>query len=319
MSSLEQIRQLDKIDGNFDYLIICVGFEERSLGVLQRSRQAKFKKAFLLSYKNNPENPSDQENLRKAKQYLSRSEVQELTADSTNPIHTVAEIVGMVKQTGLEPPRVAIDISAMSKHVLLLLMKSLKLHDLLKYTTIFYTEPQRYVIDEDIPLSVGTKNIGVVPTFEGVHDPARDLLLILILGYEGDRSFAIWNKLEPEKCILVIADPPFQESWKGKTEKLNGPIVKAVGQSMIRYSSARDPIAVSKTLKNIVAEFQKERPMNCMIVPMGTKPQSLGAFYYYCESYSYPTLIYAEPKHHTQYSVGVGPTYELVSAYADDF
>ena len=64
---------------------------------------------------------------------------------------------------------------------------------------------------------------------------------MLALGYEGDRAYAIWDRLAPKKTIVLISRPSFRSCWEGRVEKFNERLLSKLPLNSVRYMSAIDP------------------------------------------------------------------------------
>ena len=175
---------------------------------------------------------------------------------------------------------------------------------------MLYTEPDDYPVAKK-RLSIGNNAIEVIPTFEGNVSPNNETLLLIELGYEGDRALTVWEKYEPGKCILTVPSPPYKKEWIPRIEKQSREIIAAVGNRAIIKLNAKNPNLVEKRLEKIFNCADLHREKNWYIAIMGTKPQVIGTFYFYLKSQFKPTIIYSTPKHHTEYSTGIGSTYYL--------
>ena len=123
---------------------------------------------------------------------------------------------------------------------------------------------------------------------------------------------ALLDNLDPTDCLLLIPKPAYHEEWEGRTEKLNKSIINIVGQSKIKYIDSRNPVKVYNQIKSILSDPNYLK-YNHMISPLGTKPQTLGLFYYLSNNPSDTILIYGSPIRHNHlfYSKGIGRSWIL--------
>lgn len=297
-----------------DVFITCASPEKRCLGSITKFSDYRVKMSYVFEYSH--ENIDRSRNLKEMKKHLSKiSKVKIIKTREENPIpgiHSLLKDIPTQIQDG--SPMITLDISTFRKNHLLILLKALDLKGMLKDTRIVYTEPVDYGHALDRSLSFGIKDISVITTFTGLFNPSKDIQLVLFLGYEGDRAFGLLDNLDPHDCIVIIAKPAYRKSWEGRTEKLNNAIIKTVGRNNVKYIDSRDPAKVAMQLKEILSEPQntKER-FNHYIAPLGTKPQTLGIYYYVSKYGKDASIIYASPlRHNHKYlSNGIGPTWEL--------
>jgi len=296
-----------------DIFVCCSSFEERCLGSLYRFDGYRANQTYLFSYSS--KSKKRDKNLQEMKALLSKiSSVTEILTEEDNPIPAVRNLVSNISvfMKDCANPAITLDISTFTKRHLLLLLRALHQIHLLNHTRLLYTEPKKYVIDLVQPLSFGLKEISVIPTFSGQCDPHKDLLLVIFLGYEGDRAMALFENMDPHRCITVIPKPAYRPEWEGTTEKMNSTILNALDKKSIKYADSRNPVRVTEHLRNILSEYPRDK-YNYYIAPLGTKPQTVGIFLYTILHPDETTLIYAAPLRHNEpfYSTGIGPTWIL--------
>lgn len=237
-----------------------------------------------------------------------RSDVQRIKMDETAVTPKIAEIINVIAKAckNTDVPKITIDISTMIKWHLLLLLKALAQKELLSFVRFIYTEPEDYFLDMMQPLSFGNKGTFPVPFFQGNFDFSLETCLLLMLGYEGQRSLSILESMDPEKCFLFIPDPPYKSEWKGRTEKMNKEVVNLVGKNNLRYIDARNPYLIKSQIKDIILQADVSH-YNCMFAPLGPKPQLLGLFDYYMENCTNTNIVYVSPlRHNDIYSKEIG-------------
>jgi len=312
----EQIQSIETITkGVPDDIFICSGSpEERCVGIAKKlSPDYKAKKVLLLRYTGH-KSLKRERNIQEIKKYLSSvGEINEITLDEEKPIPRIKEIAEqIVSNISEHNPRITIDITTIIKWHLLLLLKSLDMKGLAKVCRFVYTEPEDYMTETFQPLSFGINQVFPVPTYSGNFNFYRDLLLVLMLGYEGERALAIFEEMDPDECLLLIAKPSYHGSaWEGRTEKLNKEVINIVGKSKIHYIDARNPLIVQKQLEELLSTRENRR-FNHAIAPLGTKPQTLGLYNYLTTNPDNTFVIYGSPARHNKfYSQGIGRSWIL--------
>src|SRR5262249_922813 len=138
-------------------------------------------------------------------------------------------------------PRISLEISTFTRKHLLLLLSGLDHAGLLRNCQIVYTEPQDYQTHEDEAAATGISAIETIPTFPGSNRPSKNLLLVMFLGYEGRRTLALWEHLEPHSTVAVIADPPYRPEWCGRTELQNRYLLSCIPPTNILHSHSLYP------------------------------------------------------------------------------
>ncbi len=303
------------IEGLPDDLLICAGSPEiRCLGIAKRLAQNYKAKNILLIRYSGHQSEERERNIRELKNRLQNvGNIDEIIIDEENPIPRIREITAKIETYSSKPiARITIDITTIIKWHLLILLESLDLCNLAKTCRFVYTEPEDYMTDIFIPLSFGINKVFPVPTYSGNFDFYKDLQLIIMLGYEGDRASAVFEEMDPDDCLLLIAKPSYHEkSWEGRTERLNKEIINIVGESKIRYIDARNPILVKQQLDDLLSN-PKARRFNHAIAPLGTKPQTLGLYAYLRNKPRNTIVVYGSPARHNKfYSQGIGRSWIL--------
>jgi len=302
--------------GRPDGFFICSASpEERCLGSINKlTPDYKVDKVFLLVYKDH-DSDIRATHLAEMRRKLSKvGDVVEFPIDEENPIVCIKRILrdisdALIKNPGLS---ISLDFSTLIKWHLLLLLKGSKRQGFLHRIRFIYTEPEDYVINLFQPLSFGIRKIFSIPTYSGNYDFSKEALLVLMLGYEGDRALGLYEEIDPNECLLLIPDPPYREEWKGRTETMNKAIINMVGKSKISYIHSRNPNEVCEQLKRLLSK-PEYRDFNHIISPLGTKPQVLGLFLYLIKNPPNTNLVYGAPLRHNDpfYSKGIGRTWVI--------
>lgn len=299
-----------------DDIFICTGSpEERCLGSIKKlENNYKINKLFILKYSHI--NETREKHINEMNRILNEIGVikEEILIDEEAPIPMINEIIEKMKKytKDIKNPKITIDISTFIKWHLLVFLNALDLTGIFNKCRFLYTEPKEYIIDLFQPLSFGIKEIFPVPLYCGNIDFAKDCLLVIFLGYEGDRAMALLENIDPTECLLLVPKPAYHPEWEGRTEEMNKEIINTVGESNIKYIDARNPIVTAKVLQEILSE-RKYSDYNILIAPLGTKPQALGLYLYWSNNSSKTTLIYNTPLRHNNlfYSEGIGRTWVL--------
>jgi hypothetical protein len=303
------------VKGLPDDLLICSGSPEvRCLGITKKlARDYTAKKVLLLRYSGHISEERERNIQEIVKSLENVGPIEEIIIDEEKPIPRIKEIISEIENLVSKPnPRISIDITTIIKWHLLLLLESLDRCKLATTCRYLYTEPEDYMTDVFQPLSFGINKVFPVPTYSGNFDFYKDLQLVLMLGYEGDRALAIFDEMDPDDCLLLIAKPAYREkSWEGRTERLNKEIINLVGKSKIRYIDARNPITVRQQLEKLLNN-QDAKGYNQAIAPLGTKPQTLGLFTYLRNKPANTIVVYGSPARHNKfYSQGIGRSWIL--------
>lgn len=304
------------VNSDPDDIFVCAGSPEtRCLGSVRKLETSyKAKDVFILKYSH--KNEQREIHLNEMRSILKKvGPTKEFSIDEETPIPVINEVIQEIDKyvIDIQNPKVTIDISTLIKWHLLILLRALDLKGLLNKCRFIYTEPKEYITELFQPLSFGIKKIFPIPLFFGNFDFAKDCLLVIMLGYEGNRAMGLLENIDPTECLLLIPRPAYNPEWEGRTEEMNKEIINIVGQSNIKYINSRDPVLVAEGLKSILSNGYSK--YNCLISPMGTKPQALGLYLYWSANPTNTSLIYSAPLRHNDlfYSEGIGRTWMLPS------
>ena len=298
------------------FYIACSSFEERCLGVPKLlSETSRFRNAYNFKY-DEPSEKRDR-NLEKLESLLeTKGNVECILTLKNRPLPSMKEIFKKLKlalkEKSSAPASVVLDISTFTKCHLLLLLKIIDDLELWGGLRIFYTEPKQYITDLYLPLSIGIQSITPISGFISNSSPNLPLLLLIFLGYEGDRASAIYENLDPEETLLVVPKPAYHDEWEGRTEEMNRALIRTVGEGKITYADSIDPFKVASQLEGLQKEFNT-RKWKWVIVPLGTKPQALGTYFFWRRYPNAFSIVYAQPFKHNQafFSTGIGRTWLL--------
>lgn len=298
-----------------DVFICCGSPEERCKGITQKLAPNYEAKLVLFLRYTDHESKKRENNIKEMKERLKNvGEIREIILDEEKPIPVIKDLVQEIeKNVGTSKnPRITIDISTIIKWHILILLKALDIKGRTNCIRFLYTEPEDYMTDLFQPLSFGIRNIFPIPTYSGNFDFSKNSLLVLILGYEGDRALALLEEMDPTECLLLVAKPAYHAEWEGRTEEMNREIINVVGESRIKYIHSRNPVMVFRQLRELLSSSDNLQ-YNHIISPLGTKPQTLGLYLYLSTHPSNTVIIYGSPSRHNElfYSKGIGRSWVL--------
>ena len=209
-----------------------------------------------------------------------------------NPVDGINQLEGILKQCKLNNKGglyITVDISGFTKIYLLELLNYLVTEKKLGIPRLLHTT-QKYLPTK---LTRGTEQITTIPNFFGSPSMDKETVLVLLLGFEPERSLAVWKHYNPAKTIALITNPPrdgnpdyLKYARQNNSELLSQPLVE------VRDVPADNPYSVLTVLDNIYQGIKDK--YNMVIGPFGTKPQVVGVFLFYQEHrkvqviYSYP-------------------------------
>lgn len=195
--------------------------------------------------------------------------VEVVDADITSPLVALGHIESLVKSSG--PSDVLFDVSSMPRNYLFALCRFLGQSGV--PSMLRYYKPLDYGSD----LSRGVRTIQAIPGFEGDLAPNGEVVLALILGFEGYKAMHAWERIGPTKTIAFIGDPPYESEFLGISRKQNRELFEEVDVEELALHTYDVAIAMSQLQ---VAYDQSTRSMtdaSFILCPLGTKLQSLAA------------------------------------------
>lgn len=298
-----------------DVFVCCASFEERCLGSLHRfSDDYRFRHGYLFIY----DRPSEkrQRNLEEMKGILdSRGHLEIVESYEDNPIPSIARLRERIASLSLNARKntITVDTSTFTKRHLLLLLRMIDDLELWQALRIFYTEPKDYITDLYLPMSFGIREIAAIPSFSGTQPLNKPILLVILLGYEGDRAMALFQNLDPNETILIVPKPAYHSEWEGRTEEMNRPLISLLGNEHIEYAHSRSPSEVASMLSTVLEKRYNLVDWNCLVSPLGTKPQAVGLYLFWRKHRGEFSIVYAQSLQHNEryYSTGVGTTWQL--------
>ena len=314
-TTLQRLDSLDPVDeAQMEIFIGCASFEDRCLGALSRySSGYRFTHSYLCVYDDFSE--ARQSNVKAMNESLqAHGPLSVVEVSEGNPSRSIGELLTQVRSlVSNSDARVTLDVSTFTKRHLLLLLHALDDAGLWESLRLLYTEPRDYVVDMYLPMSVGIKEVASIPGFTNLKPADKPVLLVIMLGYEGDRAMALFQNIEPNETVLLVPKPAYRTEWEGRTEELNRQLVSLLGQDAIAYADSRDPLQVKTALSEVIGTRYPTKDWTCLVSPLGTKPQTVGLYLFWRENPDSCAVVYAQPLRHNEryYSEGSGPTWQL--------
>ena len=296
-------------------LLTCSSHEERCEGFI--SQMAGWRPASAVIFHYDDVNPKRELRHAAMADALTAVAVSPTTLQFTesNAVKSLHDNMGKLGQllVAHKSDAIVLDVSVFTKRHLLMMLRWLDDEGCWDRLWIVYSTPDDYDVSQFIPLSFGISSFQQIPGFSACPDLSRPLHLVLFLGYEGDRVLATYEHVQPMQTTLVIAFPPYQPSWAGRTERFNSDLLGLVGEKATVKIDGIDPEATSQALRQILGPTKGRSPHAKVICPLGTKPQTLGIYSYVRECTDPPAIVYAGPLRHNHefFSHGVGSTWIL--------
>ena len=298
-----EVERLTKLNeyGPDDLFICCASFEDRCVSSTLRMSadfRTRFAVVFVIEeslYKKQVDNNLFrlQSELRKR----SSEGVFVISCSRENPVDGITQFKSIwerCKPKNSDEPFITIDLSGFTKIYLLELLHYLVIELNLGIPRLLHTV-QKYLPTK---LTRGVEQITTVPNFFGSASLEKQTILILLLGFEPERSLAVWKHYNPAKTIALITNPPrygsldyLEYARNNNSYLLSQPSVE------VRDVSADNPYAVKNVLEAIYGDTRGS--FNMVVGPFGTKPQAVGVFLF-CLEHSKAQVVYSFPVNYTR-------------------
>lgn len=284
-----------------DIFIQCCSFEERTDRVIKSINIKKSGETyFIFKYVDESKTNLRDKNYEEILNYLSKltNNYHTILCESFSPTDGILQFKSLLNSLSLTltGQKIHLDISCFSKLYLILLLKYIESCNPLTIR-LFYTEPEEYAVKWDEPLTYGLVDVVSMPAFGGHYLQDRESLLVLLLGFDGDRAYGIWERFAPHRTIILIGKPSIRESWEGRVEKFNKRLMDRLPKESIYYLDSINPDSVQSSIAKIISKYNKK--YNIMISPLGPKPQLLGCYLAIRDNKNIQ-LVYAFPKSYNE-------------------
>lgn len=308
-----------------DWLVVCAGFEDRGLGILQNATASKQSFNVLL-IKYEPFVP--QNRLVTLRDICARHKlrIEEIVYDRQNPIGFGKKIVEKLGDVG---GKIIVDVSAMSRilivQVLVALSKTAKgfFNCAVGYSEALEYPPTRAEADAELAksesdptfailfLSSGVFEITVLPELSSFAPSAAQTRLICFPSLDAHHLTALRAEIQPSRVTLIEGVPPSpQNHWRQKViHSINR--LDQIPEAEFFQTSTLDYLETIDRLINLYNEHSISERL--LIAPTGSKMQTVavGIFRSFVEDVQivYPTPHgYCSPANYTR---GVGKLHML--------
>ena len=298
-----EIEHLTKLNeyGSDDLFICCASFEDRcvsSMSKVSANFRTRFAVIFLIEetlYKKQVET-----NLFKLQSELGKRTTEGsfvIRCQRDNPIEGITQLKNIWQQCkprDSDEPFITIDISGFTKIYLFELLHYLVIELNLGIPRLLHTT-QTYL---PAKLTKGVQQITTVNNFFGSISYEKQTILILLLGFESERSLAVWKHFNPSRTIALITNPPrFGKLDYLKYAHENNSYLLSQPSVEVRDVLADSPYAVKSVLGSIYNDTRGS--LNMVIGPFGTKPQVVGVFLF-CLEHPKVQVVYSFPVKYTR-------------------
>ncbi|ETA67185.1 hypothetical protein MettiDRAFT_0598 [Methanolobus tindarius DSM 2278] len=281
---------------HFDYLITAISYEERGL---ESTKQIliNFNISTVLLINFGTKYLSDE----LTEKWLSQKKELESFLNENNIVHDIFETEltnyqSLKQKFDLIDGKTIVNITTFPKNWILMLAKEFDgAHNLFFYLI------DSWRIPTDDELDIGLKDIVVVDGFEGETDLTTEILLVLILGYEGHRTISFLSNFSSDIILPIISVPSkgdkkedelfYDNVYKCNWGLLNKNSVVRTSNNKIHTISSFSPVDFYHQLIEIVSQYKN---VDVCISPLGTKIQTLG-LYLFCRDHPKTQVVYSIP------------------------
>lgn len=262
-----------------DYFFTSSSFEERCLIISNELQNFNFKKKIFY---NSNELESIIENSIVLEKLLS-TETERVALNTDDSVSNFVKIHNLIKEIENETkPNILIDVTTFTHETLLILIRLLDYNKhSLGHIYIAYVGANEYSVNEvhedDKWLSKGINEIRTVVGYPGFSDPTRDNHLLILFGFESDRTERLINEFEFDNVTLGFADvaDSIQANHQCINAKRHEKLVSAYNAESFKFSLIDiDSVKIS-ILKFL--ESDKYKDMNTVIAPMNNKISTIAA------------------------------------------
>ena len=287
--------------GPDDLFICCASFEERSVSsIAKMGADFRTRFAVIFAVEESLYKKEVTNNLFRLQSELKKRSAEGIfviSCQKENPVEGITQLKNVWSQCqprSSEVPFITIDISGFTKIYLLELLHYLVIDLNLGIPRMLHTT-QKYLPTK---LTRGVDQITTIPNFFGSPSLEKETILILLLGFEPERSLAVWKQFNPSKTIALITDPPrYGNLDYVKYAQGNNSFLLSQPSVEVRNVPADNPYAVRNVLEAIYKDTRGS--FNMVIGPFGTKPQVVGVFLFYLE-YPKAQVVYSFPAQYTR-------------------
>jgi hypothetical protein len=301
LRAVSDIKTIEK-DRPDDLFMSCISFEERCINVVNHlSESYTARRSLIIRYL-----AENEVGLRKKHQGIichnlsprieNKQSINPEFFDKYNPYSFWYFLEDWFKDFD-SVERITIDITTFTKSYLLILLKFLHKRYPKATLRVLYTKG---IYPENESLTWGVKDITILPYFGKSRLEKKNSILVLLLGYEDDRAYSIWEFIDPIKTVAIIADPPTYLGAERPSKKFNEAIL-AHPDTIKDKVSAMDPLETKNKLSELYNNNKKDEDLSFFIAPLGTKMQVVGVHLFFEEEFEFNVgvpiaqIIYAYP------------------------
>jgi len=294
--------EIEKSIQGFDLFICSSSFENRCLEIASKVNSKQFKKVIVCHFRDNCVEAEN--NLLKIKELFDNPIVIELFKNK--PLSNYDKLFDEIIDS--ECMNVLLDISTFTREIFLIILKLFRQPAFANKKLTLCYNPSGKFTDW---LTKGVDKIRSVLGFSGDFSPIKKLMLIVLVGFEAERSQILIDSFEPN--LLFIGKASQKESTNEKLAQNNDvhfqKLLKTNSNAEKFKFSCIDLSHTIEEISRIIENYRKE--YNIVISPMSNKLSTLAVA---SVVFKYPEvqICYASPNlYNTEYSTSSNYIYMI--------
>ncbi|MDD4149178.1 MAG: hypothetical protein PHE33_04050 [Bacteroidales bacterium] len=280
MSALKKIKKVEfltKLSHEFDLFICSSSFDRRCISIPNIVSTKNFSNTRVCHFENNYECADN--NYKEIIEILQNTSpnLETILLKKHDPLDNYDLINSSFSEIKFsENSHVLIDISTFTREILLIFIRFLTLNYNNKFSVTFCYSPSA---NYPAWLSKGVKEIRSILGYSGDYSPLKRDFLIILVGFEWERSQIVIDNYEPSKLFIGKADP--SNSISEELGKINDNHFR----NLLERNSLAEKFEFScidiENTKNIISEIalKYQNEYNIIVAPMSNKISTLGVAY----------------------------------------
>lgn len=272
----------------------AVGFEDRALAILSEVKRLKETFEYIIGIEYEPADPRDRKDefQRLASEAISQERNIRWVSYNRESPGRFDEALNLIRQMCFESAHVCLDISAMSKLLILIVLQALR--DLDTSLTIVYAEAKVYHptpkefekgyedVEEMMPkrapefLTSGVYKVVTTPALSSVAMQGYPTALVVFPTFNHNLFLALLNEVTPQDLTIVEGEPPKPHNkWRREA-------IRRVNEkwyplaSKIKVASTFDYLETTNRLEELYETYKFTHEF--VIAPANSKLQTVGVF-----------------------------------------
>jgi hypothetical protein len=266
-------------DSPDDLFLVCASYETRSIAVMQSlSSQYRSRRGIIYVNRELRETPKSK-NVEYNLSYLYETlrkhcdAVAQVEGSWRDPRKQLTALRAALapKDSNEVGWTITLDTTTFNRESLLTALALLRTHLPQSNLRITYTSPSDY----GNWLSRGFRGVRNVMSFAGIQQASRPTLLVVLSGFEPERTLKLIEEHEPNKVLLGIGDPPTKEPFLEKNV-IEQKLVFARQEVELFKLPVNDILDCWMYLESLFDSYKTTH--NIVVAPMSTKLSTIGVY-----------------------------------------